>query len=200
MGTFRLLRRLSLATLLLACSEAPPSNDDATSGGSAGATGSPGGGPTAGGGAASVAGSSATSGAPQGGNPPNGGASVGGNVNTAGSGTAGTGTAGTGGGDPVLPDTSGEIYDPAKLPRFDLTLPAESMAALKHLYYDLGADVWGIYGFRDAYNPSAGYVSSIFMGLNQAPITVMIENARSGLIWRLFMSNPEIPAALDNLL
>jgi hypothetical protein len=30
------------------------------------------------------------------------------------------------------------------------------------------------------------------MGLNQAPIAVMIENYRTGLIWKLFMSNPEI--------
>ncbi len=35
------------------------------------------------------------------------------------------------------------------------------------------------------------------MALNQAPIVVMIENYRSGLIWRTFMSNPEIQPALD---
>jgi len=73
------------------------------------------------------------------------------------------------------------------------------MAALKHLYYESGAKVWGIYGFRDAYNPTVNYVSSIFMGLNQAPITVMIENYRTSLLWRLFMSNPEILAMLDKV-
>jgi hypothetical protein len=35
------------------------------------------------------------------------------------------------------------------------------------------------------------------MGLNQAPIAVMIENYRTGLIWKQFMSNPEIQPALD---
>ena len=30
------------------------------------------------------------------------------------------------------------------------------------------------------------------MGLNQGPVTAMIENQRSGLLWRLFTSNPEI--------
>jgi hypothetical protein len=70
--------------------------------------------------------------------------------------------------------------------------PTESMNALKHFYYERGAELWGIYGFRDACNPSQNYVSSIFMGLNQAPIVVMIENYRTGLLWRLFMSNPEI--------
>ena len=30
------------------------------------------------------------------------------------------------------------------------------------------------------------------MGLNQAPQTVMIENGRTGLVWRSFMANPEM--------
>jgi hypothetical protein len=37
------------------------------------------------------------------------------------------------------------------------------------------------------------------MGLNQAPITVMIENYRTGLVWKQFMSNPEIGAMLQKL-
>jgi hypothetical protein len=74
-----------------------------------------------------------------------------------------------------------------------------SMAALKHFYYDLGDKMWGIYGFRDAYNPTVNYVSNIFMGLNQAPITVMIENYRSGLLWGLFMANPEITTMLGRI-
>jgi hypothetical protein len=37
------------------------------------------------------------------------------------------------------------------------------------------------------------------MGLNQAPITVMIENYRTGLIWKQFMSNPEIAVMLRKL-
>jgi hypothetical protein len=77
--------------------------------------------------------------------------------------------------------------------------PQASMAALKHYYRDLGADLWGIYGPRDAYNPSAHWVSPIYMGLNQAPIVVMVENYRTGLPWKLFMSNPEIEGMLHRL-
>lgn len=73
------------------------------------------------------------------------------------------------------------------------------MAALKHYYRDLGAQLWGIYGFRDAYNPGQDWVSDIFMGLNQAPITVMFENYRTGLVWKSFMSNPEIGEMLKKL-
>ncbi len=37
------------------------------------------------------------------------------------------------------------------------------------------------------------------MGLNQAPITVMIENHRSGLLWKIFMANPEMRPMLDRI-
>ena len=73
------------------------------------------------------------------------------------------------------------------------------MAALKHLYRDYGNTMWGIYGLRDAINPAANWVSPIFMGLNQAPIVVMIENYRTGLIWKLFMNNPDVQNGLKKL-
>lgn len=77
--------------------------------------------------------------------------------------------------------------------------PKASMAALKHYYRDLGAELWGIYGPRDNYNPSQHWVAPHYMGLNQAPIVVMVENYRTGLPWRAFMSNPEISAMLMRL-
>jgi hypothetical protein len=70
--------------------------------------------------------------------------------------------------------------------------PQASLAAIKHWYRDLGEQLWGIYGFRDAFNQQEDWYSGITMGLNQAPQTVMIENGRTGLVWRAFMSNPEI--------
>jgi exo beta-1,2-glucooligosaccharide sophorohydrolase (non-reducing end) len=100
--------------------------------------------------------------------------------------------------DPTPRNDNGTISPTGALASFPYT-PEQSMAALKHLYYESGAKVWGIYGFRDAYNPTVNYVSSIFMGLNQAPMAVMIENYRTSLLWRLFMSNPEILAMLDKV-
>ena len=77
--------------------------------------------------------------------------------------------------------------------------PEASLAALKHYYRDLGANLWGIYGLRDAYNPGQNWISPIYMGLNQAPIVVMIENQRNGLVWKTFMSNPEVEVMLHEL-
>ncbi len=73
------------------------------------------------------------------------------------------------------------------------------MAALKHYYRDLGFQLWDIYGPRDAFNPGQNWIAPIYMGLNQAPITVMIENYRTGLVWKNFMSNPEIGQMLRKL-
>lgn len=93
---------------------------------------------------------------------------------------------------------NGTITPTAALSAFPYT-PEESMRALKHFYTAHGAALWGIYGFRDAINLTENYVSRIFMGLNQAPIAVMIENWRTGLPWRLFMANPEIIPALERI-
>jgi hypothetical protein len=59
--------------------------------------------------------------------------------------------------------------------------------------------VWGIYGFRDAFNLQKNWYSGITMGLNQAPMAVMIENYHSGAIWKNFMANPEIGPMVEEI-
>lgn len=71
-------------------------------------------------------------------------------------------------------------------------LPEQSMAALKNYYRNYGSFLWGEYGFRDAFNLNENWCANIYMGLNQAPVTVMIENYRTGLIWNLFMKDPDV--------
>lgn len=100
------------------------------------------------------------------------------------------------GGRPVPRDDNGTITCSAALSSFPYT-PEESMKALKHFYRDLGGKLWGNYGFRDGFNVSENWFEDVYMALNQAPIVVMIENHRTGLIWKTFMSNPEIQPALD---
>jgi hypothetical protein len=95
-------------------------------------------------------------------------------------------------------DDRGTLTPTGALASFPYT-PEASMAALKHFYRDLGDQMWDVYGPRDAYNPSANWISPIYMGLNQAPIVVMIENYRTGLVWKNFMANPEIGEMLKKL-
>ncbi len=100
--------------------------------------------------------------------------------------------------EPTPRDDDGTMTFTGALSSFPYT-PKASMAMLRHIYRDLGDKVWGVYGPRDAINLSQDWVSPIYMGLNQAPITVMIENYRTGLIWKLFMSNPEIKPMLEKI-
>ncbi len=100
--------------------------------------------------------------------------------------------------EPRLSVDDGTMTSTGALSSFPYT-PEASMAMFKHIYRDLGDKVWGVYGPRDAINLTQDWISPIYMGLNQAPITVMIENYRTGLIWRLFMSNPEIKPMLKKI-
>lgn len=92
----------------------------------------------------------------------------------------------------------GTIAPTAALSAFPYT-PEYSMAALKHFYYDLGDKLWSEYGFIDAFNESKNWYASSHLAIDQGPIIVMIENYRSGLLWKLFMSCPEIQYGLKRL-
>lgn len=93
---------------------------------------------------------------------------------------------------------NGTIAPTAALSSFPYT-PNESMEALKYFYRTLGARLWGIYGPTDAFNLSVNWFSPDYLGLDQAPIVVMIENYRSGVIWKNFMANPEIAPMLARI-
>jgi hypothetical protein len=59
--------------------------------------------------------------------------------------------------------------------------------------------VWGEWGFRDAFSPATGWIAETTLAIDQGPIIVMIENYRTGLMWKLMMSAPEITSALGRL-
>ncbi|MDW7693285.1 glucoamylase family protein [Flammeovirgaceae bacterium SG7u.111] len=92
----------------------------------------------------------------------------------------------------------GVITPTAALSSFPFT-PAESTKALNHFYYHLGDRLWGEYGFYDAFNASENWYASSNIAIDQAPIILMIENHRTGLLWNLFMSAPEVQNGLGKL-
>jgi hypothetical protein len=92
----------------------------------------------------------------------------------------------------------GVITPTAALSAFPYT-PTESMQALKFFYYTLGDRLWGPYGFYDAFNLTSGWTASSTLAIDQGPIIVMIENYRSGLLWNLFMSSPEVKDGVATL-
>ena len=95
-------------------------------------------------------------------------------------------------------EDNGTITPTAALSAFPYT-PEYSMQALKHFYNKIGDKIWSEYGFTDAYNETKNWYATSHLAIDQGPIIVMIENHRSGLLWRLFMSCPEIQRGLKKL-
>jgi hypothetical protein len=77
--------------------------------------------------------------------------------------------------------------------------PQHSLAALAHFNGKLGKRLWGKYGFVDAFCESRDWYAPSHLAIDQGPIIIMIENYRTGLLWRLFMSVPEIRQGLRRL-
>lgn len=92
----------------------------------------------------------------------------------------------------------GVIAPTAALSSFPYT-PEASMQALRFFYYTLGDKLWGPYGFYDAFNPTEGWYGTSDLAIDEGPIIVMIENYRTGLLWNLFMSCPEVSTAMNKL-
>lgn len=92
----------------------------------------------------------------------------------------------------------GVITPTASLSSFPYT-PEESMKALKHFYYEMGDSLWGKYGFYDAFSVQYDWYPKRYLAIDQLTIAPMIENYRTGLLWKLFMGAPEIQEGLNKL-
>jgi len=92
----------------------------------------------------------------------------------------------------------GVIAPTAALSSFPYT-PTESMKALRFFYYKLGDKLWGPYGFYDAFSLKDGWFANSYLAIDQGPIIVMIENYRTGLLWNLFTSCPEVKNGMKTL-
>ena len=102
---------------------------------------------------------------------------------------------------PGTNDENGTVSPTAPIASIAYT-PEYSLQVIRHLYYDLGNITFGKYGFYDAYNPGmeAGQqVVRSYLAIDQGPIAVMLENYRSGLIWKLFAQNEDIQKGLTAL-
>jgi hypothetical protein len=89
----------------------------------------------------------------------------------------------------------------------DLVIPAAE--AMRARY---GDDLYGRYGFLDAFNPSfeydvplvtgkivpgKGWFASDYLGIDQGPILAMIANHRDGFVWNVMKRNPHIRRGLE---
>ena len=77
--------------------------------------------------------------------------------------------------------------------------PEASVKALKYFYRERGSELFGPFGFYDAFNDDLDWVAESYLGIDQAPIIDMIENHRTGLLWNSVMRDPDVQAGLGKL-
>ena len=92
----------------------------------------------------------------------------------------------------------GVITPTAALSSFPYT-PEESMRAARYFYEKMGDQLWGKYGFYDAFSETENWCPPHYLAIDQGPIVVMIENYRSQLLWKLFMQDKDVQAGLTKL-
>ncbi|MEY4661450.1 MAG: hypothetical protein RLZZ42_1402 [Bacteroidota bacterium] len=97
----------------------------------------------------------------------------------------------------------GVISPTAALSAFPYT-PDKSMRALRYFMDSIpkkipGKTLWGPYGFKDAFNESRQWIADSYLAIDQGPIVVMIENYRTGLLWKLFMNDADVQRGLKKL-
>lgn len=95
---------------------------------------------------------------------------------------------------PTLRDDLGVISPTAALSSFPY-LPVEASRAMHHW----NDKIYGPYGPYDAFSEQDNWYPQRYLAIDQGPIVVMMENYRSGLLWRLFMSCPEVQDGLRKL-
>lgn len=82
--------------------------------------------------------------------------------------------------------------------------PAAALSALRYyrslktgtgeplVWREPGADWSGGYGFQDSFNLGSGWVAPDCVAIDQGPLVLSIENARTGLVWKLFHAQPAV--------
>jgi hypothetical protein len=75
--------------------------------------------------------------------------------------------------------------------------PEISIPLIRNLWNAWRGTLWGPYGFKDAFNPTFGWVDTDYLGIDQGPIVLMIENYRTGAIWTRMMGDEMIQTGLS---
>jgi len=77
--------------------------------------------------------------------------------------------------------------------------PEIVLPTIKSLNEKYGNKLWGKYGYYDAFNPTAKWFDNDFLGIDEGPMLIMIENFRTGLVWNFVMKDPIIQKGLNKL-
>lgn len=77
--------------------------------------------------------------------------------------------------------------------------PDAVMTVMRHFHENMKDKIWGKYGFYDAFSQEYEWYPKRYLAIDQGPITVMIENYRTALLWNLFMQDVDVQNGLRKL-
>lgn len=101
--------------------------------------------------------------------------------------------------DAHMPSNDKGVISPTAAISSIVYTPKESIALMRNLYENQYKDTWGEAGFYDAVSLQNNWVAKRYLAIDQGPEVVMIENYRTGLLWKLFMNAPEVKQGLKKL-
>ncbi|NWF51359.1 MAG: beta-glucosidase, partial [Ignavibacteriaceae bacterium] len=70
---------------------------------------------------------------------------------------------------------------------------------IKNFNEKYGKWLWKEYGYVDAFNPTLNWFNKEYIGIDQGPMLLMIENFRTGLVWNYVMKDSVIQNGLTRL-
>lgn len=76
-------------------------------------------------------------------------------------------------------------------------LVMKTLENMYNKYADKG--LWGKYGFVDSFNPTANWYAKDFLGIDQGPIVIMIENLKTGLIWKIIAKDKYVKRGFERI-
>jgi hypothetical protein len=109
-------------------------------------------------------------------------------------GYAGRGTSGTN--NTIAEDGTIAPYGPMSSLPF---APEIVLPTIKSMNAKYGSKIWGKYGYLDSFNPTLNWVNNDYIGIDQGPMLIMIENFRTGMVWDYVMKDPIIQKGLETL-
>ncbi|RZJ70485.1 glucoamylase family protein [Flavobacterium sp.] len=98
-----------------------------------------------------------------------------------------------------MPSNDNGVVSPTAAVSSIVYLPKESIAAMRNFYENHNEESWGEAGFYDAISCQYKASAKQYLAIDQGPMVAMIENYRSGLLWKLFMNAPEVQQGLKRL-
>jgi hypothetical protein len=102
------------------------------------------------------------------------------------------------GGPPAKGPIDGTVVPSAPAGSLPFVFP-DCVAVLRNMRSTYGDKAWQRYGFVDAFNPLTNWYNPDVIGIDQGISMLMAENQRTGMVWQIFNSAPEVQKAMSSV-